>query len=172
MQYVVGSKIVHPRLGAGTVLDIQKKSIGDTDRVYYIIDPIARSMQLMVPVDRAEGLGLRPAKEAPELRGMLSACSVIPRPEDIVEDRKARRESMREDLKSGSFSDVVGVVRKLFFLNSERPLGSADRQLLAQGKELLAGELALALDWEMKEALHEVEGRLTEMLDVEDVEEH
>jgi len=172
MRYAVGSKIVHPRLGAGTVLDIQKKSIGDTNRIYYIIDPIAKSMQLMVPVDRAEDLGLRPAKGAPELRGMLSACSVMPHPEEIDDDRKARREGMREDLKSGRFSDVVRVVRNLFFLNSERPLGSGDRQLLAQGKDLLAGELALALGWEMKEALCEVEGRLTEMLDVEEVEEY
>jgi len=164
MQYAVGSKVVHPRVGAGTILDIQKKSIGDSERIYYVIDPISQSMQLMVPVERAEDLGLRPARTAAELRGLLSACTVMPGPGEIAEDRKIRREDMREGLKSGRYSDVVQVVRKLFYLNSDRPLGSGDRRLLDQGKDLLAGELALALGWEMQQGMREVEDRLTQML--------
>jgi len=164
MEYAVGSKVVHPRVGAGTVLDIQKKSIGDRRCTYYVIDPVSKAMKLMVPVERAQDLGLRPAKNVPELRGMLSACSVMPAREEIDEDGKARREDMREHLKSGRYSAIVGVVRQLFYLNSERTLGSADRGLLDRGKEFLAAELALALDSEMNEALREVEGRLTQML--------
>ena len=164
MPYTVGSKVVHPRLGAGTVMDIQEKSIGDLTRTYYVIDPVAASMELMVPVERADDLGLRPAKDALEVRFMLSACGVAPEPELIEADSKLRREGMRQHLRSGRFSAVVDAVRTLFYLNAERPVGLSDRQLLNRGKELLAGELALALDLDMEEAMQEVEDRLTEML--------
>jgi len=40
-------------------------------------------------------------------------------------------------------------VRLLFFMNNRRPLGTIDRQLFEQGKEMLASELALADGMEM-----------------------
>jgi RNA polymerase-interacting CarD/CdnL/TRCF family regulator len=43
-------------------------------------------------------------------------------------------------------------------------LGTVDRQLFDQGKEFLAGELALASSIEMDLAMQEVESRLGEML--------
>jgi len=164
VRYTVGSKVVHPRLGAGTVMDIQEKAIGDLRRTYYVIDPVAKSMELMVPVELADDLGLRPAKDALEVRCMLSACGVAPEPEMIESDSKLRREGVRKHLRSGRFSAVVEAVRTLFYVNTERPLGLGDRQLLKRGKELLAGELALALDLDMNEAMQEVEDRLAEML--------
>jgi len=167
MQYAVGSKVVHPRFGAGMVTDIQQKSIGDEQCTYYVIDPVARSMALMVPVERADDLGLRFAQPALELRGKLAACSVVPQPTELYEDRKALREDMRAHLRSGQFSAVVEVVRGLFYLHSQKPLGSADRQLLKQGKEFLAGELAVVLDSEMKEAMQEVDEQLAKMLEPE-----
>jgi CarD family transcriptional regulator len=162
--YAVGSKVVHPCYGAGTILRIQKKSIGDATSTYYVIRTTCRSMQVMVAVDRAESAGLRGVGEPARLRNMLSICSEPPLDSEIERDLRVRQNDMREQLKSGQFSTVVSVARILFYLNQRRPLGTIDRQLLEQGKDFLAAELALASDIEFVRARQEVEAILLQMI--------
>ena len=162
--YAVGSKVVHPCYGAGTILRIQEKSIGDATSTYYVIRTTCRSMQVMVAVDRAESAGLRGVGEPTRLRTMLSQCSQAPHEGEIDKDLRARQNDMREQLKSGQFATVVSVARILFFLNHRRPLGTVDRQLLEQGKDFLAAELALASDMEFARARQEVESMLLQMV--------
>jgi len=75
---------------------------------------------------------------------------------------------MRERLKSGDFREVAQVVRSLYYLNRQRPLGTVDRQLYEQGKEFLASELSLALDVESTVAMDEVDGNLVQMIEIEE----
>jgi CarD family transcriptional regulator len=163
--YAVGSQVVHPCYGAGTITRIQEKSIGATSTSYYIINTLCRSMQVMVPVSRADTVGLRHVGEATSLRGSLSICCTMPEADDIDSDLRARQSDMRDRLKSGYFSEVADVVRTLFFMNNRRPLGTIDRQLFDQGKEMLASELALAVGSELSDAMQEVENLLEQMLD-------
>jgi RNA polymerase-interacting CarD/CdnL/TRCF family regulator len=74
---------------------------------------------------------------------------------------------MRDLLKSGVFQDIVGVARILYFMNSRRPLGTIDRQLFDQGKDFIAGELALASELEIEQAKIEVENQLMAMFHTE-----
>ena len=162
--FAVGNKVVHPCYGAGTIVRIQEKSISDTSHAYYVIDTVCRGMQLMVPVKRARSVGLRPVGERDELRSTLAAFLQAPTKDDIERDLRVRQSAMRERLKSGQFDGVAGVVRMLYFMNSQRALGTVDRQLFDQGKDFLAGELALASDLDVDVAMQEVEDRLVEML--------
>jgi len=164
--YAVGSKVVHPYHGAGTILRIQEKSIGDVTNSYYIIDtiPSPRAMRLMVPVEAAERLGLRRVGKPFVLRQMLSSFSEFPDEDEIERDFRSRKANMSERLNSGQFGEVVEAVRRLFYLSTHRSLGTTDRRFFEQGKEILAGELALAADIERAEAMREIEERLLEML--------
>jgi len=49
-------------------------------------------------------------------------------------------------------------------MSLQRSLGTTDRRFLEQGKEMLAGELALAADIDREEAMQEIEERLLEMV--------
>lgn len=164
--YAVGSKVVHPYHGAGTIVRIQEKSIGDSTNFYYVIDtiPSPREMRLMVPVDDAERVGLRRVGEASNLREMLSSLAKAPAEEEIETDFRARKAVMTERLRSGEFAEVVKVVRELFAMSLQRSLGTTDRRFLEQGKEVLAGELALAADIDRAEAMQEIEEKLLEMV--------
>ncbi len=164
MAYIVGSKVVHPCYGAGTIVKIQNKEVDAAVRSYYVISTISRPMQLMVAVDNADSAGLRKVGQETNLRQTLSVGAVRPADNEIPTDLRARQTEMREWLKSGAFDKVVEVVRRLFFLNARRPLGSVDRQMLDQGRELLAGELALSCDTKLNEAMHEIDGVLATML--------
>lgn len=163
--FSVGSKVFHPFYGAGTIVEIQEKSIGNSVHVYYVINTVSRSMQLMVPVDRAEEFNLRPILPEQALRQALKICSERPSESEIPKDLRARQAEMREQLKSGCTEQIAQVARLLYFMSSRRPLGTVDRQLLEQGKDLLAGELALASEVEIEKAKQEVENRLMSMFD-------
>ena len=162
--YQIGSRVVHPCYGAGVVVRIQEKSIGDSVHAYYVIDTVSRPMQLMVPVERAEEVALRPVGEVEELRECLCVCQDAPQDEDINKDLRSRQALMREQLKSGIFGDIVEIARMLYFMNSKRPLGTIDRQLFDQGKDFIAGELALACDLQIEDAKQEIEDLLMAML--------
>ena len=42
--FPVGAKVVHPCYGAGTIVRITEKNIGDAARAYYIISTVSRPM--------------------------------------------------------------------------------------------------------------------------------
>jgi CarD family transcriptional regulator len=163
--YSVGSKVVHPCYGAGTVVDIDAKRIGQIEHNYYVIDLCeARSVtQVMVPVRHADDLGLRPVGRASKLRRTLEACCEAP--DEVESDYRTRRSWETEQLKSGSFTDVTEMVRDLTYRNSQRTLGLSERDTLSNGKAMLASELALATDQELESAMAEVEGHLNQMLE-------
>lgn len=168
--YAVGSRIVHPAYGAGTIIRIQEKSIGDSTNQYYVIDtvPGPREMRLMVPVDAAGELGLRRVGDKQQLLELLDTVTTPPEDDDVVQDFRRRKALITDQLKSGSFSEVVAAVRMLHYMSTERRLSMTDRSLLDQGKEILASELALAMGVELDQALSEIEGELNEMIPTEE----
>lgn len=159
--FSVGSKVVHPTCGAGTIVRIQEKSLGDSTSKYYVIETASKGRQLFVPVGRAEAAGLHPVASEERLVRILDQPFTGPEPEELRGDYKARQEEMRERLKSGSFGEVYNVVRTLYYINRQRPLGTVDRSLLDLGKELLAGEYALAAGVELAAGLRRVEDCLS-----------
>ncbi len=164
MTYTIGSKVVYPSRGAGTIVSIQEKSLGDVTRTYYVIDTLScgqaeRDGQLMVPVPRAKNAGLRFAGKPSYLRKTMARC-IAPCADDIERDYRTRQAAVRELLNSGTFARVIDAVTLLYALSRQRPLGITDRQLLDRGKQIAAGELAVAADLEMTEAMEELERSL------------
>ena len=165
--FAIGSKVVHPCYGAGTIDRIQEKSIAACSHFYYVISTVAKVMQIMVPVQRADDVGLRPVGKAADLRALLVTCQSVPPEGSMKSDLRKRQTAMREELKSGSFGQVADVVSRLYFLNQRRPLGTVDRQLYEQGKELLTSELSLAVGVEPSTAMEELEQNLAMMMATE-----
>ncbi|MEA3407203.1 MAG: CarD family transcriptional regulator [Chloroflexota bacterium] len=164
--YIAGDRVFHPFFGAGTIVSVESKRIGGGRRCYYVIDMIMDAMQIMVPVDRVGTIGLRKVGEGKRLQEMLHALDSLPKVKEAKGTaRRTRQEDMRERLKSGSFIQIRDTVRELHVMQSERPLGMMDRELLEQGKRFLAGELALALGLKPEEALREVEGSLSAIME-------
>ena len=165
--FTVGSKVVHPCHGAGTIVSIDTKRIGDAKHAYYIIEILdsSRSTQVMVPVEGADASGLRKVGRPRRLRMLISRCGRRPS-EDLVESDYRRRVTVTaEQIKSGSFRKLVDMVRGMTFLVAKRsrPLGYSERVRLGQAKRLLAAELALATDEQVDDVLEEVEWRLSRM---------
>lgn len=155
---------MHLSRGAGTIIDIQQKRIGDIARRYYVIDTVGKSVRLMVPVKLAEDGRLRPVGKEARLRKVLAARCMASTEDEIPQDYRARKEIMSAKLKSGRFEEIASAVSALFLLSSRRRLGMTDRRFLDTGKDFLASELALASGLELSEVMEEIEEDLAQML--------
>ena len=156
--FKVGDKIVHPSHGAGVVTGIETVDLLDGFSRYYIIDPIASDIRLMVPVRMAQEIGLRRAVRLREAFRALDLLRGPPAP--LAEDYKERQAQIEERLKGGEFAAVVEVVRDLYWLQRESRLTSKDTSLLDRARQLLVGELAVAAGIGLEEAEQELQAAL------------
>ncbi len=135
-----GDKVIHPAYGAGTIVDIQEKQIGDEQRTYYIIELLSQDGTLMVPVARASDVGLRLPIEKPNrvLQVLTSEPTLL------SDDHRERQELISADLRSGDVLKISQVVRDLANRDNAGGLTEADLRLFRKAQEFLVGELALS----------------------------
>lgn len=135
-----GDKVIHPAYGAGTIIGIQEKQIGDEQRTYYIIELLSQDGTLMVPVARASDVGLRLPIEKPNrvLQVLTSEPTLL------SDDHRERQELISADLRSGDVLKISQVVRDLAYRDNAGRLTEADLRLFRKAQEFLVGELALS----------------------------
>jgi CarD family transcriptional regulator len=152
----IGDKVVHPAYGAGTIVDINDKLIGDEQRTYYIIELLMQAGTLMVPVTRAKDLGLRPPTRTPNNVFRVLASE----PTSLLKDHRKRQELIGVNIRSGETVRVTEVVRDLANRDREKSLTEADMRLYRQAEEFLVGELALSLDTDVDTARDQIKSVL------------
>ena len=154
MEYSIGTKVVHPAYGAGQVIAIKEHQFAEQLKQYYVIQiPLSR-LQVMVPVDRAESVGLRDISDDAVLDKVWDVLQSEPKA--LSQDWKERKEGIRVNIKSRDLITVARDIRDLAARRQERRLSYTDSKLLEESEKLVASELALAHDLEMDEALKRV----------------
>jgi len=156
--FEIGDKVVHPHHGAGVVVGIEYRTIGDYDTEYYVIELTAGNRTLMIPVANADNLGLRKVIRKSQLS--LIRQALRSQPDMLPDDFKTRQESLSERLKSGSLLAVAEVVRNLAGRDRVKKLSPSDMQMLDRAKEMLAGEMALAQSRQLDEVLEHINATL------------
>ena len=63
----IGEKAVYPAHGVAEVIGIEKKEINTTVCSFYVLKVLATGMQILVPKDKADQVGLRPVATASEI---------------------------------------------------------------------------------------------------------
>jgi CarD family transcriptional regulator len=160
----VGDKVIHPSYGAGTILEIDEKRVGEQQCTYYIIELLTQAGTLMVPVARADELGLRSPVEKPDfVMTVLTSEPVV-----LSNDHRERQESIGVDIRSGDVLKISEAVRDLAYRDRSAKLTEADQKLYRQAQDLLAGELALSQDMDMDAAREQVTAVLETLEGVEE----
>ena len=142
--FKIGDMAVYPAHGVGEITAIQTRSLGGTERSFYILKVVENGMKIMVPVETAATAGLRPVmsrKEGKKVFEILRSDEVAVR----TQPWNRRYREYMEMLKSGSPFEVAKVLRDLFRLKSEKDLSFGERRLLDTARSLLVTELSLAL---------------------------
>jgi len=153
--YSAGDKVVHPGHGPGVIRGIERREMLGEAKQYYVIDMLASGGTLMTPVAKAGEVGLRPAISQSAVKKLLR--SLAEDPVTLPEDFRERQFDVEERLKDGDIYASVGVIRDLAWYGKAKNLTKRDSQLMQRAEELVAGELALIKEIEIKEAVAEVQ---------------
>ena len=148
-KFKVDQKVVYPSQGVGVVTEIFEKKFKDEMNLYYKIYIEASDMIVMVPVAKAEELGIRQIvskKEAEEALELLSAEF-----EPITSDWKLRYQMNLDLLKKGTVKDIATIVRCLYNRSKVKELPILERKLYDSAKKLLEDEISFALGKSAKE---------------------
>jgi len=141
--FQVDQKVVYPSQGVGVIKSIVQKKFKDSKIPYYIIYLEVTDMTIMVPVDKAFELGIRPTVSRDEATKALDLLSEDYDP--IPTDWKMRYQMNLELLKKGSIRDIASIVRSLYHRSKVKELPIQERKLYDSALKLLEDEASISL---------------------------
>jgi CarD family transcriptional regulator len=148
-KFKINQKVVYPSQGVGKVRDITEQLFKEQKLWYYNIYIEASDMVVMVPVDRAEELGIRAIVSADEAEQALNLLSDDFEP--ITSDWKLRYQMNLDLLKKGSILDIATIVRCLYNRSKVKELPILERKLYDSARKLLEDEISFAMGKAAKE---------------------
>ncbi|HYL98875.1 MAG TPA: CarD family transcriptional regulator [Blastocatellia bacterium] len=155
---VSGSKVVYPGQGPCVVNEIVKMTLGSGSASFYRLQVLERDGgTLLVPVDKADSIGLRPLLRKADIAKLLSHLG-----ERAVkyDDYRQRAKDHSRLLNSGSPFDLAQIVESLTGLTSTKSLSINERKTLERAKRLLVSEISEVTGQTREEAERQVDSAL------------
>ena len=143
LKYKKSQEIVYPLQGVGQIQLIEERTFRNTKLLYYIIYLEVSDMTIMVPVDKADELGIRPIVDKRQANKALKLISEDYEP--VPMDWKARYQNNLDLLKKGSVLDIATVVRALYHRSRIKELPILERKLYDSALKLLVDEISFSL---------------------------
>jgi CarD family transcriptional regulator len=140
----MGKEIVYPLQGVGHVERIEERPFRDRKLLYYIIYLEVSDMTVMVPVDKADELGIRDIVGKKESQKALRL--IAEEYEPILADWKLRYQMNLDLLKKGSIIDIANVVRALYHRSRIKELPILERKLYDSALKLLIDEISFSIE--------------------------
>ena len=142
-QFKVGDKAVYPAQGVAEVVSIEEKDIAGNRQKFYVLRILDTDRKIMVPVNNARNVGLRPPISESEIREIFA----ILKERTIAFDNQTwnrRYRGFMDKIKTGSVFDVAEVMRDLYRLKAEKSLSFGERRMLETARGLIVKEIAVA----------------------------
>ena len=148
--YQAGDKILYPMHGAGIIKQIDKREILGEVKDYYLLNVPCGDMEVMIPVDNCDEIGVRPIVSPAKLEEALKVLR-LESSEMSGNWNKRYRDNM-EKIKSGEILSVAEIVRNLTRINRENKLSAGEKKMLSNARKILQSEVMLVLDISEEEA--------------------
>ena len=155
-EFIIGDKAVYPSQGVAEIIGIEKKEIFGKIQRFYVLRALDSGLRILVPIDKAEQVGLRRVADKDEIQEVLQ----ILRDKEIHIDRQTwnrRYRGFMEKIKSGSLFEVAEVFRDLYRLKGLKPLSFGERRMLDTAKGLIVQELSVARASDERHVEQEIE---------------
>ena len=145
--FVAGDLVVYPAQGVGRIESVDQKIIGNASCAFYVVRILSNGITLMVPVNNANNVGLRPLTPRTHARSILDGFTDHgPFSRYTGQNWNRRYREYTERLKSSKLTDVANVLHELLLIGKGKELSFGERRLLEQAMSLVSGELAIVLD--------------------------
>jgi CarD family transcriptional regulator len=147
-----GNKVIYPSQGPCLIGPVIKKVIDGRQISFYRLELLDDSGgELLVPVDKAQTIGIRPLLNRSDIPKVLD---LLKGPSGPDKDWRQRAVDNFKLLTSGSTFDLAEVVKSLTMLGRKRELSFRESQTLEKAKKLLIVEISEVLG-ETKSAAEE-----------------
>ena len=153
--FKVGDNIVYPMYGAGIITDIVERDFLGEIRNYYCVSLPYSKMEVSVPVDNSEALGVRNVIDRSRIQEVLDVLSG--ETEEMSNNWNKRYRENTERLQTGDILVVASVVRNLVRNDRAKPLSTGEKKLLSNAKQILESELIYAGGYTLDEVDEMVE---------------
>jgi CarD family transcriptional regulator len=159
MRFSVGDKVVHPHHGPGRITGAERREFLDGEKLYYEIEIPMQELSVFLPRETMEEIGVRPAMTRARLARVLA--KLRSRPRHLPQDFKERQGEVWERLRTGRVMKMAEVVRDLTWHKKRDHLTKKDSELLTQGTQRLAAEMALVSGTEAPDMEKTIQDTLT-----------
>ncbi len=160
MSFQVGDPVVYPAQGGGYIREIAERQVMGESNTYYVIELLRKPGTIMVPVEKAAELGLRPPLSGARREELLAALGES---RDLASGWPARQREITRTLSESEPLDLARMLASLHKRGLAKPLSGTEHQQYRELIGILSVELALAADGDLSAA----EALIVERLDEE-----
>lgn len=148
----VGDCIVHPRYGAGTVIESRLIERKGEHRRYFCIELTNDRGTVMIPSEKVEEIGLRPIMVTETLiREVMSR-----QPVELSDNHRSRQADLEAKLKSRKPRLLLQALRDLDWRERTARLTNTDRKLKSSVQKRLIQEFALQAGEQARTRIQEI----------------
>ena len=161
-----GDAIIYPQHGAGKIVDVQTRTVGDAERDYFVVDLELQELRVWVPVDEAEEIGVRGPTSKDELEDLFDLLS--DHDVRIPANFSRRMKNNQRRMNDGDVWQLAEVVRNLAVRRARKHLSPSEKTLYLHARSLLVAELALSMGVKTEKAEAALDERLPEVEEEDD----
>ncbi len=156
--YSKGDYAVYPAHGVGKITAVEKQAIAGHELEVFVITFPKEKMTLRVPVEKAEGSGLRRLCSRDEMRGALKILRGRARIRRTMWSRRAQEYELK--INSGDPISIAEVVRDLYRNVGQPDQSYSERQIYELAFERLCREVAAVESLDEEGAARKIEDNL------------
>ncbi len=139
--YKVGDKVVYPMHGAGMIEAVEDREIFDERQPYYRLKIVSEGLQILIPVNKADDIGVRDIVSPAVIDEMLESLKM---PMDKMEKNWNRRyREHLEKLKTGDILEVARVLKNLILMDRIKGLSTGEKKMLNNARNFIVSEMVL-----------------------------
>jgi CarD family transcriptional regulator len=142
-EFQLNQQVVYPSQGVGKVKAIENRNFKGNQTPYYVIYFEVSDMTSMIPVAKAQELGLRAIVQPNEAEEAIHFIGEQYEP--MPSDWKLRYQMNLDLLKKGSIMDIASIVRSLYHRSQIKELPIMERKLYDSAKKLMEDEISFSL---------------------------
>ncbi len=160
--FSIGDTVSYPMHGVGRIEAIEQRSALGETADYYVLCFDAGRLTTMVPLFKAEQLGMRSILSPEECREVFNYISIV-NPIKFSSDWNQRRSDITMMLHSGDLKKTIDVIISLNMRSGYRGLSTSEHRMITAATKALVSELHEVLDLEEEGIVEAINMRLGEL---------
>ena len=137
--YSRGDQIIHPRYGAGTIVGKKKLTFKGKTRSYHIVELVGDRGEVMIPVEAANDMNIRPAIED---LSIIEEAFAAP-PSVLSDDYRSRQATIQKQIQTREPEAMATALRDLFWREQTDKLTSVELKMKSSLMKMLSHEIAV-----------------------------